>query len=108
MDSVLEETVRLLVEAAVINAGKRVSVHLAGQDGLLLVVVLSHTGALDDGAVLASLAAVDGTASCGTDAGDEGRRIWSLLSTEPPRSRELAACNGKTAGCRSFHSFWRA
>ncbi|MET9110832.1 hypothetical protein [Streptomyces zhihengii] len=91
MDSVLEETVRLLVEAAVIDAGRRVSVHLADQDRMILVVVLSHTGAEDDGAVLVSLAAVDGTVSCGTDAGDEGRRIWSLLSTELPRSREPVA-----------------
>ncbi|MEV6245952.1 hypothetical protein AB0M38_07060 [Streptomyces sp. NPDC051742] len=90
-DSLLEVTVRLLVDTAVKDAGKRVSVHLADQDGMLLVVVLSHTEAGPDQTVLASLASVTGTVSCGTDASDEGRRIWALLSTEPPRSRTPAA-----------------
>ncbi|MDX2564418.1 hypothetical protein PV371_32860 [Streptomyces sp. TX20-6-3] len=90
-DSLLEECVRLLVDAAVRDAGRRVSVHLADQDGLVLVVVLSHTEAEPDQTVLTSLAAVTGTVSCGADASDEGRRIWSLLSTEPPRTRTPAA-----------------
>ncbi len=90
-DSLLEECVRLLVDTAVKDAGKRVSVHLADQDGMVLVVVLSHTEAEPDQTMLASLASVAGTVSCGTDASDEGRRIWALLSTEPPRSRTPAA-----------------
>ncbi|MFD3663192.1 hypothetical protein ACFWVF_21795 [Streptomyces sp. NPDC058659] len=90
-DGFLEETVRLLVDTAVRDAGKRVSVHLADQDGMILVVVLSHTEAEPDQTVLTTLASVTGTVSCGADASDEGRRIWSLLSTEPPRSRTPAA-----------------
>ncbi|MCZ0983364.1 hypothetical protein O1L60_41755 [Streptomyces diastatochromogenes] len=90
-DGHLRETVRLLVDAAVKDAGKRVSVHLADQDGMLLVVVLSHAEAEPDQTVLTTLAGVTGTVSCGTDASDEGRRIWALLSTEPPRSRTPAA-----------------
>ncbi|MEU4360200.1 hypothetical protein [Streptomyces virginiae] len=86
-DHLLEQTVRLLVDTAVKDTGKRISVHLADQDGLLLVVVLSHTGVEPDDTVLTSLAAMTGTVSCGTDACDEGRRVWSLLSTEPPRDR---------------------
>ncbi|MET9674674.1 hypothetical protein ABZY68_16485 [Streptomyces sp. NPDC006482] len=86
-DSLLEESVRLLVDTAVRDAGKRVSVHVADQDGMVLVVVLSHTEAEPDQTVLASLASITGTVSCGSDASGEGRRIWSLLSTEPPRSR---------------------
>lgn len=89
-DGCLEETVRLLVDTAVKDAGKRVSVHLADQDGMLLVVVLSHTAAEPDQSVLTALAGVGGTVSCGVDASDEGRRIWALLSTEPPRSRTPA------------------
>ncbi|MET7758634.1 hypothetical protein ABZT27_28585 [Streptomyces sp. NPDC005389] len=91
VDGFLEQTVRLLVDTAVKDAGKRVSVHLADQDGMILVVVLSHTGAEPDETVLATLAGVTGTVSCGIDASAEGRRIWSLLSTEPPRSRTPAA-----------------
>ncbi|MER7000696.1 hypothetical protein [Streptomyces sp. NPDC000410] len=92
-DSFLEETVRLLVlvDAAVKDEGKRMSVHLADQDGILLVVVLSHTGAQPDGTILTRLASVTGTVSCSADACDEGRRIWSLLSTEPPQSRTPTA-----------------
>ncbi|WP_432086382.1 hypothetical protein [Streptomyces sp. bgisy095] len=90
-DVYLEETVRLLVGTAVEDTGKRVSVHLADQDGMILVVVLSHTGSEPDQSVLTTLAGVSGTVSCGVDASDEGRRIWALLSTEPPRSRKPAA-----------------
>ncbi|MFJ3505541.1 hypothetical protein [Streptomyces sp. NPDC090135] len=90
-DECLEETVRLLVSTAVEDAGKRVSVHLADQDGMILVVVLSHTGAEPDQSVLSTLAGISATVSCGVDASDEGRRIWALLSTEPPRLRTPAA-----------------
>ncbi|MFH8717540.1 hypothetical protein [Streptomyces zaomyceticus] len=80
---------RLLVDAAMVDEGWRISVHLADQDGMLLVVVLSHTGTGDT--VLTDLAAVPGTASCGTDTSDEGRRVWAVLSTERPRTRTTAA-----------------
>ncbi|MER5963533.1 hypothetical protein [Streptomyces sp. NPDC002057] len=86
-DSFLEETVRLLVDAAVKDAGRRISVHLADQNGMLLVVALSHTATEPPRSRLAELASVTGTVSCGVDASDEGLRIWSLLSTEPPRTR---------------------
>ncbi|MFF6844631.1 hypothetical protein ACFY8X_38575 [Streptomyces tanashiensis] len=90
-DDVLEQTVRLLVGAATVDEGRRISVHLADQDGMLLVVVLSHAGADADDTVLAGLAAVPGTASCGTDTSDEGRRVWAVLSTERPRTRATPA-----------------
>ncbi|MGW3387346.1 hypothetical protein [Streptomyces cinereoruber] len=90
-DECLEETVRLLVGTAVEDAGKRVSVHLSDQDGMILVVVLSHAGAAPDQSVLTALAGISPTVSCGVDSSDEGRRIWALLSTEPPRLRTPAA-----------------
>ncbi|MEE1813787.1 hypothetical protein PUR59_01880 [Streptomyces sp. SP18ES09] len=88
---------RLLVDTATSDEGRRISVHLADQDGMLLVVVLSHTTTTAVGAddtvlaVLADLAAVPGTASCGTDTSDEGRRVWTVLSTEHPRTRTPAS-----------------
>ncbi len=90
-DDVLERTVRILVGAATADDGRRISVHLADQDGMLLVVVLSHTGGEPDQTILSDLAAVPGTASCGTDASEDGRRVWAVLSTERPRSRTTPA-----------------
>ncbi|MFF5391974.1 hypothetical protein ACFY5H_27140 [Streptomyces sp. NPDC013012] len=90
-DENLAATVRLLVDAATADHGRRISVHLADQDDMLLIAVLSHTGSEPDEAVLADLAAVPGTASCGTDASADGRRVWAVLSTERPRTRPTSA-----------------
>ncbi|MFH8257719.1 hypothetical protein [Streptomyces roseolus] len=90
-DAVLEEAVGLLVGAAVLDGGKRISVHLADEDDLLLIAVLSHTDAQPDAEVLAQLHAITGTVSCGTDASEDGRRVWALLSTEPPPRRTAVA-----------------
>ncbi|MFB7592334.1 hypothetical protein [Streptomyces sp. NPDC056169] len=90
-DDVLEKSVRLLVGAAAADDGRRISVHLADQDGMILIAVLSHTGSEPDEAILSDLAAVPGTASCGTDAAEDGRRVWAVLSTERPRSRTTPA-----------------
>ncbi|MFG2982188.1 hypothetical protein ACGFYQ_13165 [Streptomyces sp. NPDC048258] len=90
-DVAMEQTVRLLVGAAVADEGKRISLHVADQEEMLLVVVLSHTAAEPDEDVLVRLAAVPGVSSCGTDAGPDGRRVWALLETTPPRRRTPAA-----------------
>ncbi|MCX5231456.1 hypothetical protein [Streptomyces sp. NBC_00233] len=82
---------RLLVGAAAADDGRRISVHLADQDDMLLIADLSHTSCEPDEAVLSDLAAVPGTASCGTDASEDGRRVWAVLSTERPRSRTSPA-----------------
>ncbi|MFF9428378.1 hypothetical protein [Streptomyces sp. NPDC014746] len=55
----------------------------------LAVPCHTHTG--PDDIVLADLAAVPGTTSCGTDTSDLGRRVWSVLSTERARARITAA-----------------
>ncbi|MFD3546726.1 hypothetical protein ACFWUW_14140 [Streptomyces sp. NPDC058655] len=75
----------LLVGAAVADHGRRISVHAADQDGMLLIVVLSHRRgpAPEDDALLPRIAAVTGTAGCGTDAAEDGRRVWVLLETRP-------------------------
>ncbi|MFE5591195.1 hypothetical protein [Streptomyces sp. NPDC056549] len=99
-DDVLEQSVRLLVDAATVDEGRRISVHVADQSGMLLVVVLSHTHIGPDDSVLTDLAdladltdlaVVPGTASCGTDTSDEGRRVWAVLRTERPRPRTATA-----------------
>lgn len=89
-DTTVDTVVRLLVGATVADEGKRISVHLADQNDMVLVVVLSHTAADPEGDLLAELAAVEGTTSCGTEASDEGRRVWALLDTLPPRRRAAA------------------
>lgn len=89
-DAAIERTVHLLVGAAVSDQGRRISVHLADQDDLLLVLVLSHTAAEPAGDVLTQLAAVPSTSSCGHDASSEGRRVWALLETTPPRRTSAA------------------
>ncbi|WP_229886903.1 hypothetical protein [Streptomyces subrutilus] len=89
-DATVETVVGLLVGAAVADAGKRISVHLADQDGMVLIVVLSHTAAAPQAGFLAELAAVAGSISCGTEESDEGRRVWVLLDTVPPRRRVAA------------------
>ncbi|MFI5617948.1 hypothetical protein [Streptomyces sp. NPDC051567] len=84
-DETLDRAVGLLVETAVAEGGKQLSLHVADQDRMLLVVALSHrAGAPGDDAVPARLAAVPGAISCGTDAAPDGRRLWVLLDTRPP------------------------
>lgn len=74
------EAVTLLVETALSDGGRRLSVHLADQDGQALVVVLSHRAdlALSGTDVLPRLAAL-GATSCGTDMAEDGRRLWAVL-----------------------------
>ncbi|WP_240805636.1 hypothetical protein [Streptomyces sp. A1547] len=83
----LEAAVRRLVDAAVADGGKRISVHLADQDHRILAVALSHVAgsAPDAGAVLTELAALRTVVSCGSDVGPDGRRVWALLDAAPPR-----------------------
>lgn len=85
----LETAVRRLVDAAVADGGKRISVHLADQDHRILAVALSHVAgaAPDEGAVLTELAALRTVVGCGSDVGPDGRRVWALLDAAPPRRR---------------------
>ncbi|MCY0949813.1 hypothetical protein [Streptomyces sp. H27-S2] len=87
-DESVRRSAELLVGAAVADGGKRISVHAADQDEMILIVVLSHRSgpAPDDDAFLTRVAAVSGTASCGSDAAEDGRRVWSLLDTRPRRA----------------------
>lgn len=84
-DDVLDRSTTLLVGAALADGGRRISVHVADQDDLLLIVALSHRAgpAPDDEALLTRIAAVTGTAGCGSDAAADGRRVWVLLDTRP-------------------------
>ncbi|MER8061147.1 MULTISPECIES: hypothetical protein [unclassified Streptomyces] len=76
----LEEVVRLLAGTVVADGGRRISVHVSEQNGLALVLCLSHRPAAADEAtdVLDALREL-GTDSCGTEMTDEGRQVWALL-----------------------------
>ncbi|MCX5380387.1 hypothetical protein [Streptomyces sp. NBC_00091] len=88
----LETAVRLLVDAVVKDGGKRISVHLGDQDQKVLVIVLSHLAATaSEDALLSQLAALRSVESCGTDASDDGRRVWALLDAAPSPGRPAAA-----------------
>ncbi|MFD7628844.1 hypothetical protein ACFV7Q_22890 [Streptomyces sp. NPDC059851] len=81
----LDEVVRLLVGAVVTDGGKRVSVHLADQDRSVLVLVLSHRVDAGRGErqLLTDLATVPSVHTCGSDVGEDGRRVWALLHARP-------------------------
>lgn len=79
-EEVVGGVVSLLVETAVADGGSRVSLHLADERRRALVLVLSHcpepTPSSED--VLPRLATL-GVTDCGTDTGEDGRRLWALL-----------------------------
>ncbi|MFJ3283318.1 hypothetical protein [Streptomyces halstedii] len=79
-DRVAVDLAELLVRTAVADGGRRVSVHVADQDAQVLIVALSHRSGLAPGGgeVLSELAAL-GAVSCGTDAAEDGRRVWAVL-----------------------------
>ncbi|MEU9849213.1 hypothetical protein [Streptomyces sp. NPDC047985] len=81
----VEAVTTLLVEAAVADGGTKVSVHLSDQDGQACILALSHHAALpaghDDGGedVLHQITAHRTVTGCGTDTGQDGRRIWAVI-----------------------------
>ncbi|MGW0394633.1 hypothetical protein ACWDYJ_27850 [Streptomyces sp. NPDC003042] len=82
----LEAAVRFLVEAAVRDGGRRVSLHLGDQADKILVVALSHqAGSVPEGDVFAELQALATVDSCGDDLADDGRRVWAVLDAAPGR-----------------------
>ncbi|MFF9496593.1 hypothetical protein [Streptomyces flaveolus] len=76
----LEPVVRLLVATVVADGGRRISLHLSEQNGLVLVLCLSHqrTAERETTDMLAALHDL-GTDSCGTEMTAEGRQVWALL-----------------------------
>ncbi|MFI0243057.1 hypothetical protein [Streptomyces sp. NPDC016845] len=76
----LEPVVRLLAATVVADGGRRISLHLSEQNGLALVLCLSHqqTAARETADMLAALRDL-GTDSCGTEMTAEGRQVWALL-----------------------------
>ncbi|MFF3215742.1 hypothetical protein ACFYYB_34585 [Streptomyces sp. NPDC002886] len=88
----LAAAVNLLVNTVVKDGGKRVSVHLADQEQKVLVLVLGHMpdpGPTEN--ILGSLGALRTVDSWGTDAAEDGRRVWALLDAEPRRLGGTAA-----------------
>ncbi|KIF02667.1 hypothetical protein PL81_28660 [Streptomyces sp. RSD-27] len=83
-----------MVEAAVAAGGKRVSVHLADQDGKILVMALSHRtdgdgDGGDGGRVPTEVALLRTVEACGTHTDHDGHAWWALLDAEarPRRPR---------------------
>ncbi|WP_030569624.1 hypothetical protein [Streptomyces aureocirculatus] len=77
----LTDVVVLLTQTVVGDGGRRISVHLSEQDDIALILAISHQApaAHDKPAdVLPALQSL-GAASCGTEAGTEGRQVWALL-----------------------------
>lgn len=90
----LEEVVRLLAGTVVADGGRRISVHVAEQNGLALVLCLSHQHVVAAEAtdVLNALRKL-GTDSCGTEMTSEGRQLWALLpvrASVPAAARHTA------------------
>ncbi len=76
----LEGLVRQLVATVVADGGRHVSIHLAEQDGQVLLLAFSHQPQppeLEDG-ILSRLREL-GAVSCGTETAVEGRQVWALL-----------------------------
>ncbi|MEV5784585.1 hypothetical protein AB0L42_26785 [Streptomyces sp. NPDC052287] len=76
----LEGLVRHLVATVVADGGRHVSIHLAEQDGQVLLLAFSHQPqppALEDD-ILSRLCEL-GAVSCGTETAIEGRQVWALL-----------------------------
>ncbi|MGW0315159.1 hypothetical protein [Streptomyces flavidovirens] len=81
----LEALVGQLVATVVTDGGRHISLHLAEQDGQILVPAFSHRphpSQLEAG-FLARLRDV-GAVSCGTEMTAEGRPVWAVLGL--PRS----------------------
>ncbi|MEU6393606.1 hypothetical protein [Streptomyces sp. NPDC046939] len=89
----LEPVVRLLAATVVADGGRRISPHLSEQNGLALVLCLSHqqTAEHETTDMLTALRNL-GTDSCGTEMTDEGRQVWALLLVQA-----AAAPTGRTA-----------
>ncbi|BDT39549.1 hypothetical protein [Streptomyces yaizuensis] len=78
------ELVTLLVATAVADGGRRVSLHLAEQNGAALVLALSHQPTpppLDDTAL--SRLRTLGALSCGTETTIHGRTVWAVVALTP-------------------------
>lgn len=80
----LAAAVRVLVDAAVRDGGRRVSVHLGDQADKILVIALSHRpGSAPEGDAFAELQTLATVDSCGDDLAEDGRRVWAVLDTAP-------------------------
>ncbi|WP_405834936.1 hypothetical protein [Streptomyces sp. NBC_01176] len=76
----LEDLVRHLVATVVADGGRHVSLHLAEQDGQILLLAFSHQPQLPDleADVLSRLREL-GAGSCGTETAVDGRQVWAVL-----------------------------
>ncbi|KUF14823.1 hypothetical protein AT728_35655 [Streptomyces silvensis] len=68
------------METVVADGGRHISLHLAEQDGQVLVLAFSHQPEPPelDSTVLPCLQKL-GAVSCGEETTKEGRQVWALL-----------------------------
>ena len=87
----LDEVVQLLAATVVADRGRRISVHLSEQNGMALILCLSHrrAGTVETADVLTALRDL-GADSCGTEMTAEGRQVWALL---PVRTSPVTSAN---------------
>ncbi|GAA0501048.1 hypothetical protein [Streptomyces olivaceiscleroticus] len=78
-DDTVGAIVRELTTTAVQAGGRRISIHLADQHRQVLVLVLAHQPVAEaDESALHRIAEL-GVASCGTDHGPDGLRVWAVI-----------------------------
>ena len=76
----LGEVAVFLVGTVVVDGGRHVSVHLAEQDGQVLILALSHCPDVAElGEVALRRLQELGAVSCGTEVTVEGRQVWAVL-----------------------------
>ncbi|MFD9565806.1 hypothetical protein [Streptomyces sp. NPDC059994] len=91
----VKHVVTALMAPAVADAGQRISVHLADEQGQACILVLSHQHTSDTPTepTLATVADCPSVAACGTDRAPDGTRLWAVIDLTAPtdqRSSQLS------------------
>ncbi|MFF9090809.1 hypothetical protein ACF1BE_31405 [Streptomyces sp. NPDC014991] len=89
----LDQVVRLLTATVIADGGRRISIHLSEQNGMALVLCLSHRHA-DTGEAADLLIGLRdlGADSCGIETTAEGRHVWALMPAHPCVSSGAERC----------------
>lgn len=92
-DDAVDTATRLLVRAALLDGGRRISVHLTPYGHMVGVLVISHHPPVEDrgAAALDNLARLPAVAGCGAESGPDGRRLWALMAPAGPAARTRRA-----------------
>ncbi|MFD9565100.1 hypothetical protein [Streptomyces sp. NPDC059994] len=82
----VRHVVAALIAPAVADAGRRISVHLADEQGRACILVLSHqhTPQTPTELTLTTVADCPSVAACGTDNAPDGTRLWAVIDLATP------------------------